>query len=176
MITIINKLWNNKFYYKAASCWNFYWVIYDARIHEYQISYPIFTSLLVYQRVGWTAELWPQDGRRRDSNPWQRYFRDGSGEVMWHNGNDAVADERWAFLREARDAEERHGPQQDDHVARVEGQGTSHRKYVALWVLHKNAEKKRNGIRACSWWELEAEDVEWNRMMNCNYTNDLKPI
>ena len=31
-----NKLWNNKFYYKAASCWHFYWVIYDARIHEYQ--------------------------------------------------------------------------------------------------------------------------------------------
>ena len=32
-----NKLWNNKFHYKAASCWYFYWVIYDARIHEYQI-------------------------------------------------------------------------------------------------------------------------------------------
>jgi len=31
-----NKLWNNNFYYKAASCWYFYWVIYDARIHEYQ--------------------------------------------------------------------------------------------------------------------------------------------
>jgi len=31
------KLWNNKFYYKVASCWYFYWVIYDARIHEYQI-------------------------------------------------------------------------------------------------------------------------------------------
>jgi len=32
------KLWNNKLYYKAASCWYFYWVIYDARIHEYQLS------------------------------------------------------------------------------------------------------------------------------------------
>ena len=32
-----NKLWNNKFYYKATSCWYYYWVIYDARIHEYQI-------------------------------------------------------------------------------------------------------------------------------------------
>jgi len=31
------KLWNNKFHYKAASCWYFYWVIYDARTHEYQI-------------------------------------------------------------------------------------------------------------------------------------------
>jgi len=31
------KLWNNKFYYKAASCWYFYWVIYDARIHDYRI-------------------------------------------------------------------------------------------------------------------------------------------
>ena len=33
-----NKLWNNKFYYKAASCWYsyFYWIIHDARIHEYQ--------------------------------------------------------------------------------------------------------------------------------------------
>ena len=30
------KLRNNKFYYKAASYWYFYWVIYDARIHEYQ--------------------------------------------------------------------------------------------------------------------------------------------
>jgi len=33
-----SKLWNNKFYYKAASCWYFYWVIHDARIHEYQKS------------------------------------------------------------------------------------------------------------------------------------------
>jgi len=33
----LKKLWINKFYYKAASCWYFYWVIYDARIHEYQI-------------------------------------------------------------------------------------------------------------------------------------------
>jgi hypothetical protein len=32
-----NKLGNNKFYYKAASCWYFYWVIYDVQIHEYQI-------------------------------------------------------------------------------------------------------------------------------------------
>jgi hypothetical protein len=32
-----SKLCNNKFYYKAASYWYFYWVIYDARIHEYQI-------------------------------------------------------------------------------------------------------------------------------------------
>jgi len=31
-----NKLWNNKFYYKAASCWYFYWVICEAWIHEYQ--------------------------------------------------------------------------------------------------------------------------------------------
>jgi hypothetical protein len=31
-----NKLWNNAFCYNAASCWYFYWVIYDARIHEYQ--------------------------------------------------------------------------------------------------------------------------------------------
>jgi len=30
------KFWNNKFYYKVASCWYFYRVIYDARIHEYQ--------------------------------------------------------------------------------------------------------------------------------------------
>jgi len=32
-----NKLWNNKFYYKAASCWCFYRIIHNARIHEYQI-------------------------------------------------------------------------------------------------------------------------------------------
>ena len=30
------KFWNNKFYYKAASCWYFCWVICDVRIHEYQ--------------------------------------------------------------------------------------------------------------------------------------------
>ena len=27
-----NKLWNNKFYYKAASCWYFYWMIMILRI------------------------------------------------------------------------------------------------------------------------------------------------
>jgi hypothetical protein len=32
-----NKHWNNKFYHKAASCWYFHWVIYDAQIHEHQI-------------------------------------------------------------------------------------------------------------------------------------------
>jgi len=32
------QLWINKFYYKAASCCYFYWGIYDARIHEYEIS------------------------------------------------------------------------------------------------------------------------------------------
>jgi hypothetical protein len=32
-----NILWNNKFYYEAACCCYFYWVIYDARIHEFQI-------------------------------------------------------------------------------------------------------------------------------------------
>ena len=31
-----NKFWNNKFYYKAASCWYFYWIIHDGRIHKYQ--------------------------------------------------------------------------------------------------------------------------------------------
>jgi len=36
------KLWNNKFYYKAASCWYLYWVIYEARIHEYQIYDQLF--------------------------------------------------------------------------------------------------------------------------------------
>jgi hypothetical protein len=41
-----NKLWNNKFYYKAASCWYFYWVIYDARIHEYQIARSLFVRHL----------------------------------------------------------------------------------------------------------------------------------
>jgi hypothetical protein len=29
-------------YYKAASCWYLYWVIYDARIHEYQIVIDLF--------------------------------------------------------------------------------------------------------------------------------------
>ena len=36
-------LWNNKFYYKAASYWYFYSVIYDARIHEYEIYLQINT-------------------------------------------------------------------------------------------------------------------------------------
>jgi len=33
-----NKRWNNKFYYKATFGLYFHWVIYDAQIHEYQIS------------------------------------------------------------------------------------------------------------------------------------------
>ena len=31
-----NKLWNNKFYYKAAPCWYFYWVAY-----EYFLMHPV---------------------------------------------------------------------------------------------------------------------------------------
>ena len=38
-----NRLWNNKFYYKAAFCWYFFWIIYDARIHEYQIYTTVHT-------------------------------------------------------------------------------------------------------------------------------------
>ena len=35
----IKKHWNNKFYYKTASCWFFLWdLYYDARIHEHQVS------------------------------------------------------------------------------------------------------------------------------------------
>jgi len=36
---------NNKFYYKAVFCWYFYWIIYDARDHEYQIS-SVLTSII----------------------------------------------------------------------------------------------------------------------------------
>ena len=49
-----NKLWNNKFYYKAASCWYFYWFIYDERIHKYQknnkclVVYPNFFPFLQF--------------------------------------------------------------------------------------------------------------------------------
>jgi len=39
-----NKLWNNKFYYKAASCWYIYWIIYDARILEYQVQIVLSTN------------------------------------------------------------------------------------------------------------------------------------
>jgi hypothetical protein len=42
------KFWNNKFYYKTASCWYFYWVIYDARIHEYQIQVFLDVTLPVH--------------------------------------------------------------------------------------------------------------------------------
>jgi hypothetical protein len=45
------KLLNNKFYYKAASCWYFYWVIYDARIHEYQMFYNTFIVSLGWRPV-----------------------------------------------------------------------------------------------------------------------------
>ena len=41
----LQKLWNNKFYYKDASCWYFNLVIYDARIHEYQIRDLVFVFL-----------------------------------------------------------------------------------------------------------------------------------
>jgi hypothetical protein len=51
---VFKKLWNNKFYYKAASCWYFYWVIYDERIHEYQIyKGPIFFSKLSQYLSSW---------------------------------------------------------------------------------------------------------------------------
>jgi len=34
---VIKKYWNNKFYYKVASCWFFLWdLYYDAWIHEHQ--------------------------------------------------------------------------------------------------------------------------------------------
>jgi len=50
------KLWNNKFYYKAASCSYFYWVIYDARIHKYQINdkeiMGLKKLLIVQQQLG----------------------------------------------------------------------------------------------------------------------------
>jgi hypothetical protein len=54
-----NKLWNNKFHYKAASCWYFYWVIYDARIHEYQIRTPL-SNLEHQKQNGTTAAQWTQ--------------------------------------------------------------------------------------------------------------------
>jgi hypothetical protein len=58
-----NKLWNNKFYYKTASCSYFYWVIYDARIHEYHIFIRNFSSLsfhiyiYIYMSYKWVYPL-----------------------------------------------------------------------------------------------------------------------
>jgi hypothetical protein len=46
-----NKLWNNKFCYKAASCWYFYWVIYDARFHEYQMQGTLHEDLFTLMTV-----------------------------------------------------------------------------------------------------------------------------
>jgi hypothetical protein len=44
----IKKHWNNKFYYTAASCWFFLWILcYDARIHEHQVSLVIWFFLYV---------------------------------------------------------------------------------------------------------------------------------
>jgi hypothetical protein len=43
-----NKLWNNKFCYKAASCSYLYRVIYDARIDEYQTTGTSHDLLLRY--------------------------------------------------------------------------------------------------------------------------------
>jgi hypothetical protein len=52
-----NKLWNNKFYYKAASCWYFYWFIYDARIHEYQIypSVSVCVGACLVETMSWNV-------------------------------------------------------------------------------------------------------------------------
>ena len=75
------KLWNNKFYYKAASCWYFYWVIYDARIHEYlsltsalcgggslrNVSAPEVTRCPLYCRLGG-----PQDRSGLVQKIWNR--------------------------------------------------------------------------------------------------------
>ena len=54
MLSLWKKIWNNKFYYRAASCWYFYWVIYDARIHEYQIYSMAVTSVRI-----WIYSIWP---------------------------------------------------------------------------------------------------------------------
>jgi hypothetical protein len=53
-----NKLWNNKFYYKAASCWYFYWVIYDARIHEYQTYFFMIQRNDILREMASFSKLW----------------------------------------------------------------------------------------------------------------------
>ena len=52
------KLWNNKFYHKAASCWYFYWVIYDELIHEYLI-YKTVVGEMTYRK---TKDAWKSVG------------------------------------------------------------------------------------------------------------------
>jgi len=86
-----NKLWNNKFYYKAASCWYFYWVIYDARIHEYRNQSGIiyFTMYLKTennlieqsvifwphvrkgQELEWLWQFWQLLVRSNGAQPWK---------------------------------------------------------------------------------------------------------
>jgi hypothetical protein len=50
------KIWNNKFYYKAVTCWYFYWIIYDARIREYQI-YLTLVPVKVYNTTSKTRRM-----------------------------------------------------------------------------------------------------------------------
>jgi hypothetical protein len=49
-----NKLWNNKFYYKVASCWYFCWVIYDTRSWISNIFCLLF---LVLHRTLWLSKF-----------------------------------------------------------------------------------------------------------------------
>jgi hypothetical protein len=53
-----NKLWNNKFYYKAASCWYFYWVItmhgyMSIRYYPHSMVYFIYSVFVVHYEF-WT--------------------------------------------------------------------------------------------------------------------------
>jgi hypothetical protein len=54
-----NKLWNNKCYYNAASCWYFYWVIYDTWIYEYQIC-----KSTLYENAEISGFVKPVDGSK----------------------------------------------------------------------------------------------------------------
>jgi len=52
----LKKLWNNKFYYKAASCWYFYWVIYDWRSIAYKEQKNILHEIRK-RKVNWIGHI-----------------------------------------------------------------------------------------------------------------------
>jgi hypothetical protein len=77
-IGLITFIWGNKTKIKPAGVMH----VAVKKKNNYQLREKIPTKVFYSIRptaIGWTAESWPEDGCRRNSNPRQHYFREASG-------------------------------------------------------------------------------------------------